>query len=440
MKIILILAFICFQKVLSCALCAAYTPTANVNLDFNASDNNINQIHVTWEFSQDFVKILLQNYDINYNDTLDKDELTDIKYTLLDYIASRQFLMQFQFYNLDEKIYIEKFSNTKLILDKTKLFFTFEVKLNIPIKENNTFSIRFEDKEGFFNFKFIPQDFITLNSNYYLSANPNLNLIFLQTRKGKVPNIIFAEIQTKQSQSFIDNFLNKLQNFNENIFLYIKQLLQQEFNMQTFLILLIISFGYGVFHASAPGHSKVLTSSYFLTHKSSFSKIFYFVLKIGIIHIMSAFLLVSIGIIMLEKLLKDVNMAGFILTKFTSLLIVFIALFMLSKKILHKNSCSCHTHKTSEWGMILGASLVPCPGVILLFTFAYKFNFLYTLSSVVSVTLGMCFVLFLFAIGANKIHQNIKTTKIRTSLEYLALIFMILFGLFLFINTKEGVF
>ncbi|MBF7049432.1 DUF1007 family protein, partial [Campylobacter volucris] len=106
MKIILILTFICFQKVLSCALCAAYTPTANVKLDFNASDDSINQIRVTWEFSQDFVKILLQNYDINYNDTLDKDELSDIKYTLLDYIEPRQFLMQFQFYNLDEKIYI----------------------------------------------------------------------------------------------------------------------------------------------------------------------------------------------------------------------------------------------------------------------------------------------------------------------------------------------
>ncbi|MBF7068656.1 HoxN/HupN/NixA family nickel/cobalt transporter [Campylobacter volucris] len=442
MKIILILAFICFQKALSCALCAAYTPTANVKLDFNASDDSINQIHVTWEFSQDFVKILLQNYDINYNDTLDKDELSDIKYTLLDYIEPRQFLMQFQFYNLDEKIYIEKFSNAKLISDKTKLFFTFEVKLNIPIKENNTFSIRFEDKEGFFNFKFIPQDFITLNSSYYLSANPNLNLIFLQAQKGKAPNTTFAKIQTKQSPNFIDDLLNKLQIFNENILLYIKQLLQQEFNIQTFLILLIISFGYGVFHASAPGHSKMLTSSYFLTHKSSFSKIFYFVLKIGIVHIMSAFLLVSIGIIMLEKLLKDVNMAGFILTKFTSLLIVFIALFMLSKKILHKNSCSCscHSHKTSEWVVILGASLVPCPGVVLLFIFAYKFNFLYALSSAVFVTLGMCFVLFLFAIGANKLHQNIKTTKIRTLLEYLALIFMILFGLFLFINTKEGVF
>ncbi|XUP61994.1 hypothetical protein UXU46_05640 [Campylobacter jejuni] len=50
---------------------------------------------------------------------------------------------------------------------------------------------------------------------------------------------------------------------------------------------------------------------------------------------MSAFLLLSVGVVLLEHLLKDVNNeAGIVLTKITSLFIIFIALFMISKKIL----------------------------------------------------------------------------------------------------------
>ncbi len=116
---------------------------------------------------------------------------------------------------------------------------------------------------------------------------------------------------------------------------------------------------------------------------------------------------------------------------------------MLSKKILHKHksNCTCCNHsKLNEWGIILSAALVPCPGVVLLFVFAYEFGFFYAISSAVFITLGMCFILFLFAISTNKFHKSLKQERLRLTLEYLGIIAMLFFGMFLFINTKAGVF
>ncbi|MCR6575196.1 DUF1007 family protein [Campylobacter insulaenigrae] len=442
MRILFILFFLAFKGLYACALCAAYTPSANVQLDFNTSKESITQIDVKWEFSEEFLNVLLENYDLNYNNKFDDDELVNIKYTLLDYIEPKNFLTQFQFYDLNDTIYIKEFKNPTLYTNNSQLFFEYKIILNLPIKDKTTFSIQIHDDGGFFNFKFKNDGFMTLDSNYYLALNPNLNLMFLQIHKGKIPDSMFIE-KSKDTPKQSQNLLSKLNQLNNNLFTYIKDLLQKEFDIKTFLILLSISFAYGVFHASAPGHAKMLTSAYFMTHKSSFLKIFYFVLRIGIIHILSAFLLVSIGVVLLENLLKDVNnQAGYILTQITSLCIIFIALFMLSKKILHKHThnCSCCNHnKLNEWGIILGAALVPCPGVVLLFVFAYEFSFFYAISSAVFITLGMCLVLFLFAISANKFHKSLKHQRLRLALEYLGIVVMLAFGMFLFINTRASV-
>ncbi|EAJ0339818.1 nickel/cobalt transporter [Campylobacter lari] len=440
MKFFFILFFITLKNLYACALCAAYTPSANISVDFNTSSDKIEQINIRWDFSEEFYKVLLENYDFNYNNQFDNDELQIIKYTLLDYIEPKNFLTQFEFYDLDENISIKGFQNPKLYLNPPGLSFSYEVALNLPIKDKASFSIKIYDEGGFFDFKFKNANSLTLNSKYYITPNPNLNVIFFQMYKGKLPQNMF--IQKAPEPIKTQTLLEKLNDFNNNLFSYIKNILQKDFDLKSFVILLAISFAYGVFHASAPGHAKTLTSSYFLTHKSSWLKILYFVSKIGIMHILNAFLLVSIGVVLLENLLKDVNNeAGFILTKLTSTAIIIIALFMISKKILQKKShCCCANHKVNEWGIILSVALVPCPGVVLLFVFAYEFSFWYALSSAIFMTLGMCLVLFAFALGANKIYQHTSHQKIRNIIEYLGMIIMLLFGLFLFINTKASAF
>ncbi|EAH5646201.1 hypothetical protein OZ460_001833, partial [Campylobacter coli] len=291
---------------------------------------------------------------------------------------------------------------------------------------------------GFFNFNIKNQNSISLNSQNYIISSIDSSTASFEVYQGQLPQDVYIDNTPSPSPS--KNFLEKLIEFNNTLFAHIKDILRKEFDFKSFLILLVISFAYGVFHASAPGHAKMLTSSYFLTHKSTPLKILYFVSRIGVIHILSAFLLVSVGVVLLEHLLKDVNNeAGFVLTKITSLFIIFIALFMISKKILSdKKQCCCAHHKSNEWGIILSAALVPCPGVVLLIVFAYEFSFWYALSSAIFITLGMCLVLFAFALGANQFYKSISHTKIRIFLEYFGLIVMFLFGLFLFINIKTN--
>ncbi|MIO78922.1 DUF1007 domain-containing protein, partial [Campylobacter coli] len=328
---------------------------------------------------------------------------------------------QFSFNGLEENINIKQFKNPKLQIKSPRLFFSYQVVLDMPIKDYNTFSIKIHDDGGFFNFNIKNQNSISLNSQNYIISSIDSSTASFEVYQGQLPQDVYIDNAPSPSPS--KNFLEKLIEFNNTLFAHIKDILRKEFDFKSFLILLVISFAYGVFHASAPGHAKMLTSSYFLTHKSTPLKILYFVSRIGVIHILSAFLLVSVGVVLLEHLLKDVNNeAGFVLTKITSLFIIFIALFMISKKILSdKKQCCCAHHKSNEWGIILSAALVPCPGVVLLIVFAYEFSFWYALSSAIFITLGMCLVLFAFALGANQFYKSISHTKIRIFLEYFGL-------------------
>ncbi|XTO83222.1 hypothetical protein RZU89_05230 [Campylobacter coli] len=92
---------------------------------------------------------MLENYDFNYNDKFDPDELEIVKYTLLDYIKPKHFLTQFSFNGLEENINIKQFKNPKLQIKSPRLFFSYQVVLDMPIKDYNTFSIKFTMMEDF---------------------------------------------------------------------------------------------------------------------------------------------------------------------------------------------------------------------------------------------------------------------------------------------------
>ncbi|EKR6963500.1 DUF1007 family protein [Campylobacter coli] len=152
MRAIFVLIFLALSNLYSCALCATYTPNVDVNLDFNMSNEKIKQVDISWEFSEEFFNVLLENYDFNYNDKFDPDELEIVKYTLLDYIKPKHFLTQFSFNGLEKNINIKQFKNPKLQIKSPRLFFSYQVVLDMPIKDYNTFSIKIHDDGGFFNF------------------------------------------------------------------------------------------------------------------------------------------------------------------------------------------------------------------------------------------------------------------------------------------------
>ncbi|MCX2683775.1 DUF1007 family protein [Campylobacter sp. MIT 21-1685] len=436
----LLFFFFFTPKLLACALCASYTPTAFISLDFQ---KDLKSINVTWDLSNEFTKILLHSYDSNYNDSLDEDELKAIQEAFYQYIIPREHLSEIIFYDngKERKVNIH-FSNDQFFLKQDTLSYSYTLSFDEILKKGDIFSLNIKDTEGYFSFKFHNLSNIALNDELYLQSNPNSELVFFEVVQGNIQNraltnTLFDEIPSEF------NWFEKLTN---TLFDFLKQLVRDGYSFTNLFFVLGIAFLYGMFHASAPGHSKALTSSYFLTQKSSYRKIAIFCLKIGLVHILSAFIIVSIAVFTLNLLLSSFSSnTHYIITKLSSLMIIIIALYMLGKKILtkHQQSCDCNhctTNKLSEWGIVNAAGIIPCPGMLLLFLFAYEFNFTLAVLSAFFVGLGMSFVLFVFALIANTFHKRVYNVKLRTSLEYFGITAMLIFGIFLFTSTRMGIF
>ncbi|MDO4674370.1 DUF1007 family protein [Campylobacter sp.] len=425
----------------ACALCASYTPTTFVNFDFNATSDKIQSINIKWEFSKEFTQTLLENYDLNYNDNFDAEELEMIESALLDYLKPNEFLTELSLHQNDKMSAIKtQFRPGELLFKDSQFFYHYEAFFEVGLENEKIFHLKIHDPNGFFQFIFQNPKELQLNENFYLSANDNLDFVFFQILSGKIKE------NSKQNPAQQDqNLKHSFANFNNALFASLKELLKKDTDAKTLFLLALLSFGYGIFHATGPGHAKTLTSSYFLTHKSSNKKILYFCLKIALIHTLSAFLLVSFALLFLDVFLRSFSKdASFILTQISSVLIILIALFMLGKKILspkHPHNCSC-CHQSpsplSEWALISAAAIVPCPGTLLLFIFAYEINFISASISAIFTSLGMCFILFILALLSNKIHFKFK--GLRFFLEYLGICLMLFFGFFIFISAQKGVF
>ena len=468
----IILLVLFSSNAFACALCAAYTPTTHISVNFKANEGKIESIVFEWTFSQEFSDALLQNYDINANNKIDENEFEPIKEALLVYVLPRKQLTQI-FLQDNDTLKPQEFTLKDYEVFMKDDILAYRYELGVSINPNERFGIRVQDEGDFFAFFFLqPQPFAVENG--YLVGNLNANTIVF----GKVENNATqanlgtqtnAKTQESQNTGFWDEILQKAIALNAKFTALIKAYISGDGGFVGILTLMALSFIYGVFHASAPGHAKLLTSSYFLTHKSSYIKAFSFALKVGVVHILSAFLLVSIALVVLKMLVQSLaNNANVIITQISSVLIMLVALFLLSKKILkpHSKDCSCAVCKGefhsnlapqnaknvnfrsmrfkrvnfSELAIIIAAGIVPCPTMVLVFLLAYEVSFATALLSAVCIALGMSLVVFLAAIIAHKVHLSAKTQRISTLLEYGALIFMLLLGAFIFFNAKSGVF
>ena len=98
MRIFIILLIFLKTEILACALCALMTPTAHILLNFNVSQDTLEDIEVSWIFSKNFTDLTLESYDFNSNSKLDKNELDDVNFAMLNYISNKNFLMNFEYY------------------------------------------------------------------------------------------------------------------------------------------------------------------------------------------------------------------------------------------------------------------------------------------------------------------------------------------------------
>lgn len=484
MKKIIFLIFALYLEGLACALCALQTPTAHAKTDFVFKDNNVSSLNVTWNFSSNFTKSLYYSYDKNDDGILNKNELKEIEWTLIDWLIRKNFLTQIYVFkqNEEQKALKIKVTDTDFSFINDQIIFKFNIPLKIKLNPDEIIKIVFEDKEGFFNFSIITNE-NSLAKDYILEANSNLNSIFYKIKfhenaknlENSIKKPIKEVSQTKEvknSNAYYEFLVKKLEYFGAKI----KEMFIKSQNNVFYLFLLIaFSFLYGLFHALGPGHGKALVGSYFLANGGNIFAALILSLKVALVHILGAFLLVLASVYFIKTFISAlVNDVSKYASIFGGVIVIVLGIYMLLG-LRHGKGCSCHacqsknhdnfknnlsgikknnlknkpnnfkfqnikakntkiSQNKSDWLIAIAAGIVPCPGTIAVFILAFSFgNYLSGFLSALAMTIGMSSVIFIAAVFGNIIHKkglgNLE--KNAQNFQIVGLVFIILLGFFM---------
>ncbi|MDO5045556.1 HoxN/HupN/NixA family nickel/cobalt transporter [Campylobacter sp.] len=461
----------------SCALCSLYTPTAHTEIKFDAWADKLKTATITWTFSENFTELTMQGYDEDADKKLNEKEAWNVQKSLLDYIVPRGYLTNVSFYDgekADENLFV-KTKSQRVFIDEGRLKFEYVLELNLDILPNRVVVFEIIDHEGFFNFKISNNEPFRISEEMFMVPNTNLNTVFFQMSQDepKMLNEDKPELKSlikSQNLEEIDAIdeakFNSLARTTVSFLDRLKSLIKansHSFEASKFALIMLFSFIYGFLHAAGPGHGKLLTTSYFAASGGSYFKAFVFSLKIGVLHVIGALALVWITMSLLESFAAHVaNSAANLTTKISALIIMAISAYMLFSKTqslkpkahnykfsAHKSDCGCNVCKAAkkepkslnEWFVALAASLVPCPGTIIVFILAFSLNsWLVGVLSGLFMALGMSLVIFIAAVFGSKVNTLSRYGNIKIYCEFLALLVMFCLGAFmLFISDRISV-
>lgn len=466
-----------------CSLCSIYSPKTHVSTQIKADKEYIKTLKVTWSFPSEFTKELLKIYDLNLDATFDEKELKLIENALIDYLEPKNFLTTISYDNkINEKSLPFEVKNYRLNLKDYALSFEYNVDLNYKIYDKNILYIKIVDKEEYFSiiFEDIKQ---LLYIPYKVSKQTNINeVIFtidapdLKVQEDKKEEIIQEnkevikeeKIVEKQKEEQLVKEENLLEKFNQTIKEYLVKIQKGE-DKFALIFLLMASFIYGIIHSLGPGHGKALAFSYFSSFKSSYFEAFLISLGTAFVHIIGAFVLVMFSVFVLQSVMNRFMQDSILyITNFSALIIMFLALYILYRKLTKKsNSCFCcvplnqarfdikpnknlnfvktaqqspvlikSRSKKQDLLFVLSAGIIPCPGTVLLFVYAFLLEtyFAVILASI-SISLGMAVVIFASSFLGVSIHKvSQKSKKLVNILEIVSPIFMFILALLLFFS------
>lgn len=475
---------------LGCSLCAIYTPRTHVDTQIKADKEYIKTIRINWTFANEFTKELLQIYDTNLDGTFNEKELAVIQSYLVDYLERKNYITTISYdKQINEKSDKYKVKDYKMSYKNSTLGFEYNIDLNYKIYDKNILYIKIIDDENYFDIVFNPQkqlmyipykieQKIDINDVSFKIDAPTLGVqedsvneeVPVKTEK------IEEKIEPKQVQTPVNTQTetqNILEKFTQNIKKYLIAIQKGE-DKSALFFLLMASFLYGIIHAFGPGHGKALAFSYFSSQKSSVFQALIISLATAFVHILGALGIVLFSVFVLQSVLnRFMQDSVSYITSFSALIIMFLALYILYRK-LSKKSCVCccsvdlktanFTAVTSAFTninfvkttsnkpvitplrskkqdliFVLTAGIIPCPGTVLLFVYAFllKTYFAVILASI-SISFGMALVIFIssfLGVSLNKVSR--KSTKLVNILEIGSPIFMFVLGLLLFLNANK---
>ncbi len=476
------LIFILLKSILfGCSLCSIYTPRTHVSTQIKADKEYIKTLKVNWVFANEFTKELLQIYDKNLDSSFDEKELALIQTALIDYLKPKNFITSISYAKqINEKSNAFEIKDYKMSYKNSTLSFEYNIDLNYKIYDKNILYIKIIDDENYFDIVFEDKKQL-MYIPYKISKTSNINdvsfLIDAPTLLSNEDNFneektslnvkkVEEKIENKE-EKIVENPQTILEKFTNNIKKYLIDI--QKGDNVALAFLLMASFIYGVIHAFGPGHGKALAFSYFSAQKSSYFEAFIISLVTAFIHILGALFIVLFSVFILQSVLnRFMEDSISYITSFSAVIIMFLALYILYRK-LSKKSCSCNVKlqtttfstiptninfvkttlnkpiisekrsKKQDLIFVLTAGIIPCPGTVLLFVYAFflKTYFAVFLASI-SISLGMAFVLFVssfLGVSLNKTTQ--KSAKLINILEIVSPIFMFILGLLLLLNANK---
>lgn len=474
LKIFFIVLTFLPMSLFSCALCALYTPSATVSVSLEGTPNLIRSATFQWHFTQDFITTLVERYDENGNKKLDPDELKRIEIILSNYIAKKNYLTAIEYTdNSDQSIPVKSLklhvTNKAFFLKESGLVFQFTTELNQTVRVGDEFSFSVEDNEGFFRF-LIHKITHTIEKPFALESNLNSQIAFIKiVDEGAIeapikPTIKHSvtpkEVQSVSTQpssqtphrfswlSWLKETLQSMQQQTQQSM----SALKAHGSFEAYALFLATSFLYGLLHAAGPGHGKTLVGSYLFATHHRYSKALSMAALIGVVHTFSA-LLLSVVIYAIFDLFFNTFFTNVALytTKVSASIIIGIVLYLGYQKIRALNSrpkivsfsthpftCNCAgcspKSQSSDWGVVLSASIVPCPGTVAIFIFALNTGaYLLGFLAALAMSFGMSSVIALASFSTLFVKHKFKKSSPRFLAygEFLSLAIMFALGVFL---------
>lgn len=463
MKLLLFLVLF-ISQILACDLCSASTPVAHIKTSLIMDKDEVTEVNFDLNFSKNYSDLIVQISDKNMDGDLDQNELIKASKEIKEFFEGKRFVENIIFKESDKKSQLIEPRLENFILTFEDKQLGANLKFDIgkkEIKENEKIILNINQSKEFFIFAFIPQEPQQLNDKLsFLStalltkqqiATEHNNFIILPN--DQIKNFQATLIKTKKPIEEIQKDQNVFSKQTSNYLNQLKTTLKENNsnpNLTSILLVIISSFLYGFFHAAGPGHAKTLTFSLFAATGESYLKALKFALQVGILHTLGAFILVSLIVLSVGEAITFLGGDVVeIATKVSGGLIVLIALFMLLKMLIkkskkyswnpHPDRCDCaactrlkapESFSGRKWLAAACASLVPCPGTVLVFLLAFEVgNYSLGLLSGIAMSLGMAVVIFISAVLGSK--MNICGNKILKNYNYirfLAITIMLIIG------------
>jgi len=221
------------------------------------------------------------------------------------------------------------------------------------------------------------------------------------TAKGARPNEGFFHSVTSGLTAFLANAMAPVQRTLNESLAAMTRSLQGSRTVGGLLLVALISFLYGMFHAAGPGHGKTIVSSYFLANNAKLRHSVAIGYLIAAVHSLTALSVVLVLYYLIRGLFSaGIEQANHYIQLVTFAVIAVLGGFMLVGRIRgrahHHHVHAAHPDNTpgvtlkSLVGIAVPAGVIPCPGAVAVILFALSLHMLgVSVLSVVSISVGM---------------------------------------------------